>query len=713
MQSAEQRLRLFVRAMDAASNGIMITDALHPEHPIVYVNAGFERISGYSAAEAIGRSGRFLLGDALDQAELEEIRQALRERRTGQAVVECRHQDGRAFWNDLYVAPVPDESGLVTHYVSIIKDITERFQQQRQLAHLTTHDPLTGLANRTLLTDRLEQAIVHAGGCDSVTAVLLIDLDRFKQANDSLGHAAGDRLLQAVATRLESCVREGDTVARTGGNEFAAALIDLTHQQDAVLMAEKMLATLAQPFTIGAEELAITSSIGISCFPSDGRDAGALLRLAEVALHQAKNGGRNDYRCVDDAMNRRAQQAMELEAGLREALQRQELVLHYQPKADLYSGEISGAEALLRWQHPEKGLVPPGDFIPLAEESGAIVPIGEWVLREACRQAKAWQTAGHRPIAVAVNLSARQFRQQDLVERVARALADAGLEPKWLELELTESAVMQDLEAAAEVLRQLKALGVSLAMDDFGTGYSSLGYLKRLPFDCLKIDRSFVNDITTEPDDALIAIAVIAMAHSLRMNVVAEGVETAGQMNYLRNNRCDQIQGYYLAKPMAADRFDDFLRRARQLPQLAGASAQAERVLLVVDDDREILAALKRLLRHGGYRILTATTAEQALEVLATNEVQVVISDQRMPAMSGSELLGRVKELYPHTVRLLFSGYADLPALASAINRGGIFRFLTKPWDDDELRRQLREAFVAYERNLAAQRTVALHREHC
>lgn len=701
-------LKLFIRAVESSPNGIMMTDAVSPQHPIVYINPAFERITGYPAIEAVGRSAHFLLGEKLDQPALRAIRQALRSRRSGQAVVQCFHKSGSAFWNRLSVEPVPGEDGVVSHYISILEDVSEQMSTEYQLAHLATHDALTGLVNRTLLVDRLAQAITHSAHDGHITAVLLINLDRFKQVNNSLGHSLGDTLLRAVATRLEASVHEGNTVARLGGDEFVVVLTELVRNEGATLVAGELLTALGRPFEIDGHELFVTPSIGISFYPQDGDDAVSLLRLADLAMYQVKASGRNGFSCYAQHMNQRAQEMAGLESDLRRALDNGELRLYYQPKADLYSGQICGAEALIRWLHPVKGLILPGQFIPLAEESGIILSIGEWVLREACRQMKEWQCEGLPALTVAVNLSALQCQQENIVEIVAQALKDADLDPGWLQLELTESMVMQNLEAAASLLHRFKALGVSLAMDDFGTGYSSLGYLRQFPFDCLKIDRSFVQNITTEPDDALIAVAVIAMAHSLRLYVVAEGVETESQMRYLRKQNCDQLQGYYFSRPLPADDFRAFVKRAERLPPDSEAADAAPRTLLLVDDEEDILNAIRRLLRRSGYRILTATSVAAALELLALHDVQVVISDQRMPHMSGAEFLGRVKALYPATVRMLLSGYSDLASLTNAINHGAIFRFLTKPWDEDDLRQQIHDAFVHQERELAMRTPLAV-----
>lgn len=694
---AEARLRLFSGAIEATLDGVMLTDALRPDHPIIYINPAFTQITGWEAEEVIGRSGRMLVAD-LEQPGLETIRRILRSRGAGHALLRCVRRDGSLFWNELHVAPVCSEAQEVTHYVSVISDVSDRIQRENQLAHLATHDPLTGLANRTLLNDRLRQAIARAVRDERMVGVMLIDLDRFKQINDVLGHGAGDVLLHMVATRLRAVALESDTVARLGGDEFVLLLSDLDRREDVARTAELLLEHLSAPFLIDDEELCVTLSIGAAIFPDDATDPENLLRLADLAMYEVKESGRNAFRSFSPEMGAHSQQQMVLENDLRRVLERDELVLHYQPKADLYSGQLAGVEALLRWQHPEHGLIPPARFIPLAEEIGMIVPIGVWVLREACRQARAWQMQGLPPLRVAVNLSPRQFNEPNLVEQIGEILTTTGLDPSWLELEVTESLVMANPEAAADYLRRLKKMGISLAMDDFGTGYSSLGYLRRFPFDVLKIDRSFVQNITTEPDDALIAVAVIAMAHSLKLHVVAEGVEDERQMRYLRAHLCDQIQGYLFSPPLPPDEATAFLRSAPKLPNISNPSERPERTLLLVDDEPDILHSLQRLLRRNGYRILTASSAAEGLELLAMNNVQVIVSDQRMPMMTGAEFLGRVKVLYPETIRIVLSGYTELNALTDAINRGAIYKFVTKPWDDQELREIIHDAFVTHER---------------
>ncbi|HWM67187.1 MAG TPA: EAL domain-containing protein [Steroidobacteraceae bacterium] len=429
-----------------------------------------------------------------------------------------------------------------------------------QLQHVAMHDALSGLPNRLLLADRLSQAIAQAERHQNRFAVFVVDLDRFKAINDSLGHLAGDAMLKEVARRLASVLRKADTLARLGGDEFVLVLNEIASAQDVETIAGRVLADIARPVKLSDLELHTSASIGISLFPADGTDAETLLQHADAAMYHAKKNGRNTYQLFVLAMNAFAKDRLELENGLRRALVQGEFVLHYQPKVDVRDGGIDSAEALIRWQHPTRGLTGPLDFIPLAEESGLILPIGEWVLREACRQACAWQTAGLRPLRVAVNLSAQQFRQKNLVAVVRSALNAARLEPRYLELELTESAVMHDAEQSIEILQQLSALGVRISVDDFGTGYSSLSYLRRLPLDKLKIDRAFIRDVVTSRDDAAIVRAIVSLAHNLRLKVIAEGVETPDQLAFLRELGCDQYQGYHYSVPVPDNVFVEMLR---------------------------------------------------------------------------------------------------------------------------------------------------------
>jgi diguanylate cyclase (GGDEF)-like protein len=435
-------------------------------------------------------------------------------------------------------------------------------QANAQLEHAATHDALTGLPNRVLLADRLAQATAQSERYSRGFAVLVVDLDRFKSINDSLGHIAGDDMLKEVARRLSQMLRKADTLARLGGDEFVLVLNEISGPRDAETVASKVLASMADPVELSGLDVQISASIGISVFPEDGTDAETLLQHADAAMYHAKKNGRNAFQFFAPVMNVFARERLELESGLRRALVQGEFELHYQPKVDVDSGRIDSAEALIRWHHPKRGLTAPSGFIPIAEETGLIVPIGEWVLYEACRQAREWQTDGMRPLRIAVNLSATQFKQKNLVATVREALAAAGLDPGYLELELTESAVMQDPESSIQVLRQLSGLGVRISVDDFGTGYSSLSYLRRLPLDKLKIDRSFISGVAASRDDAEIVRAIVSLAHSLHLKVIAEGVETEDQLTFLRGLGCDQYQGFHCSPPVPADEFERMMRHA-------------------------------------------------------------------------------------------------------------------------------------------------------
>ncbi|TCS35655.1 PAS domain S-box-containing protein/diguanylate cyclase (GGDEF)-like protein [Paucimonas lemoignei] len=472
------------------------------------------------------------------------------------------HKQGHAVWANVTVSSMRDALGR-QRFIGLVEDISRRKEAEEELRRLVNHDALTGLPNRLLLEDRLGQAIAHAHRAGKLVAVMFIDLDRFKNINDSLGHDAGDEVIVEIASRIANSLREADTVARQGGDEFVVVLPDMAQEEDAAIVAQKILQSLFQPMVVSGQELFPTGSIGISLYPRDGQDAQTLLKHADAAMYRAKAEGRNDYQFYAGSMGTNAMDSLKLEGALRRALERNEFLLHYQPQVDIRSGAVVGVEALLRWQPQGKEMVSPADFIPIAEETGLIVPIGEWVLATACAQHKAWRDAGLPPIRIGVNLSARQFQRQDLAKRVARLLEEMDCTPDCLALEITESDVMQNPEAAVEILRQLHAMGMHLAIDDFGTGYSSLSYLKRFPIDCLKIDRSFVRDITSDADDAMIVNSVIALAHSMKLSVIAEGVETAQQLDFLSDHGCDQMQGYYFSKPVPADQIAKLLQAVK------------------------------------------------------------------------------------------------------------------------------------------------------
>jgi diguanylate cyclase (GGDEF)-like protein/PAS domain S-box-containing protein len=553
----EEALRLSERAIEASVNPIIIT--VHPAAgaKIVYVNPAFERVTGYPRHEAVGRNCNFLQGKDRNQPELEKLRLALREGKDCNVLLRNYRKDGTLFWNDLYITPVRDQAtGEVTHFVGVQHDVTQTRRYAEELEHQANHDALTGLANRSLLRDRIDQALVYAQRHGRLVMVAFVDLDDFKLINDSLGHSAGDQLLQIIAQRLQSCVRKGDTVARLGGDEFVLILSDQGVEDSQHGMMERVIAAVSEPCEIESQELRVTCSIGISVYPHDASDAETLLRMADAAMYRAKDVGRNNFQFHTKELTARVTDRLALDAGLHRALDRGELFLNYQPQYDLKSGRVIGMEALIRWAHPERGVMQPGTFIALAEDNGLIVPIGAWVIHTACLQNKALQGAGVAPIKVAVNLSVRQFRQKGLVKAIASILADIGLDARYLELELTESTVMHSADEVIRTLRELEHMGVQLSVDDFGTGYSSLSYLKRFPVHRLKIDQSFVRDIGSDPDDTAIVQSIIALGHALKMKIVAEGVESPEQLAFLTASGCDEAQGYHFGRPMP---FEDIL----------------------------------------------------------------------------------------------------------------------------------------------------------
>ncbi len=565
-----------------------------------------------------------------------------------------------------------------------------------ELVHLASHDRLTGLPNRNLLSDRLRQHIAHAERNTQCVAVLALDVRGIGEVNQSAGYETGDAALKCVAQALRLLVREGDTLARLDGDRFAVMIADLDANERVAQLAQQMVLCLAEPVAVGGQTFLLSANAGIALFPGDGRDAETLLKHANLALSLAKRQGRGAVqffsRDLGERQARRALLAGELHLGL----ERGELFLEYQPQVDLRSGNICGFEALLRWRHPERGLISPAEFVPIAEDLGLMVPIGEWLTATACRQLGEWKAAGTGDLRMSINLAPQQVCQPELVQMLTRIVKENGIDPSQIDLELTENTLLAAGGRNLEQIRALRKLGYTFAIDDFGTGYCNFAYLREFPVDSVKIDQSFVRGVTTNPSDAAICASIVAVAHALKLRVVAEGVETKAQLASIAGFGCDQMQGFLYSRPLGAADAGALLREGRKLAAEHGAES-ALRTLLIVDDEPNIALALNRSLRRDGYRILIANGADEGFDLLARNRVGVILSDQRMPVMNGTEFLRRVKDLYPNTVRIVLSGYTDLQSVTDAINQGDIYKFLTKPWEDRELRETLREAFLRQE----------------
>lgn len=543
----QQWLQLIGSALETAANAVMITRA---DGIIVWVNAALTMLSGYSRDELLGNTPKIFDSEEQSPIFWQHFWGTIMQGRAWHHEIINKHRDGTHYPIRQTVTPIQNGAGEVTHFISMQEDISQEKANKDKLRHSATHDMLTGLPNRMLMQERLQQAMSASKRGNHAVGIIFIDLDHFKIINDSLGHQVGDDLLRQVATRLSACLRAGDTLARLGGDEFVVLLPGINTPLDAAVVAEKMLDSLSKPIIVDTHELTIGCSLGISLFPLDGEDADTLLKHADTAMYTAKEGGRNNYHFYVPDMNARVVKRMELEKDLRRALAQNEFDLQYQPQTELKTGRIIGVEALIRWNHPQRGLVSPLDFIPIAEEIGLIVPIGEWVLRTACQQAVAWQSAGLPDITVAVNVSVRQFKNEAILTSVEKVLRETGVQPHQIELEITESMMLENAEAATVILHKLHDMGFQLALDDFGTGFSSLGYLKRLPFHVLKIDRTFVQDIGVDDEDTAIAVSIIGLAHNLGMKAIAEGVETPEQRAFLKKHRCDFEQGFLFSRPL-------------------------------------------------------------------------------------------------------------------------------------------------------------------
>ncbi|BAS57475.1 MULTISPECIES: sensor domain-containing protein [Leptolyngbya] len=565
----EEYLRLLESVVVNANEIVMISQTEEAiDDPlglrIVYVNDAFSRATGYSSGEAIGKSALLLLGEKTSISEVDRIRDTLNAHEPVRAEVILYRKDESHFWVDVNMVPIRNEQGQVTHFVSVMREVTERKIVEEQLRRNAFHDSLTGLPNRLLFMERLSQTVERAHEDPNYRfALLFLDLDRFKVINDSLGHMIGDQLLIAIARRLESCLNKHDTVARLGGDEFTILLENIKSDADATKVAERVQKALSTPFNLSGHEVFTSASIGITLSSTDFDRPEDLLRGADIAMYRAKAQGKACHEVFDHDMHTHVVALMQLENDLRRAVERQDFELYYQPIVALATGRIMGFEALVRWQHPEQGIISPAKFVPIAEETGLIIPLGQWVLREACRQLKQWQDefSSEPPLTVSVNLSSRQFSQPSLINQIRQILVETGIDAHCLKLEITESAIMENTESAMDMLLQLKAMGIQLSVDDFGTGYSSLGYLYRFPMDVLKIDRSFVSRVDVDGEKLELVRTIITLAWNLGMDVVAEGVETTKQLAQLKALKCEYGQGFLFSKPLPR------LEAAKLIPQ--------------------------------------------------------------------------------------------------------------------------------------------------
>lgn len=557
----QRQLKLFKRAVDASSNGVVIADITQPDMPISYVNNGFEKITGYVQDEITGKNCRFLQGKEPNEVTIKQIREAIASKQEVSVILKNYRKDGSGFWNNLFLSPVPDDEGVITHYIGIQTDITEQKNYERELAFNASHDLLTGLPNRGLLRDRLSQSVKISSRHKEQVAVLFIDLDGFKLINDSLGHLIGDEVICKVSARINRLIRTGDTLARIGGDEFVLMLPDLYELDQTNIMAERVLKTVSEPLKIAGKELQLTASIGISLSDNELHDPMDLVKRADLAMFRAKQLGRNNFQWYNPDMEKTLNKRLSFRAMLKQAFANQEFELYYQPQVSADNGRLTGLEALLRWEHPELGFIGPDEFIPIAEEMGLIVEIGHWVIEQAANYNRSLQQRGLAEVVMAVNLSSLQFQRAGFVEQLEATLNKAKLAAKWFELELTESLLLENIEQVVDKLYHLKKLGISIAIDDFGTGYSSLNYLKRLPIDKLKIDKSFIRELDIDQKDAAITRAIIAMGQQLGLQVIAEGVETLSQANLLSQYGCNELQGYFYAKPLPAAKLEQFIKQ--------------------------------------------------------------------------------------------------------------------------------------------------------
>lgn len=643
-KKAEKELSLLATVFEHSGEAIMITDA---DNNIIETNAAFYKQTGYTQQEMLGKNPRVLASGETKAETYQQMWGDLNNKGFWQGEIWDRAKDGHVYPTWTSITAVRDEQNRICNYIASFSDITEHKAAQDRIHYLAHHDSLTDLPNRFTLTERLEQTISSARRNTEKVAVMFIDLDHFKNINDTLGHDMGDKLLVQVGQRLQSCVRNSDIVARLGGDEFVVALAEIEDIETVFHVADKILHTLGLPYALDGHDLHSSPSIGIAFFPEDGENVEEVMRNADVAMYHAKFRGRNNYQFFEEAMNTASLECMELENDLRMALEREEFLLHYQPQINIATGRVVGVEALVRWQHPTKGLISPLKFIPIAEDAGLILPLGEWVMRTACRQLRQWSGQGMAEMQMCVNLSARQFRQDYLPALVASIVVKEEIDPALLELEITESMAMDNPQEAVDTMQMLRGIGVKLSIDDFGTGYSSLSYLKQFPINRLKLDRSFVKDIESDPNDAAICAATIALAHNLGLDVVAEGVETEKQHDYLKLLNCDKVQGYYFCKPMPAGEAQSYVAERNASGNVFGADIPPSNHVLVIDSDDWVCNFLKHTMEYLGHKPAVMTDLAEGLAKMRKDPdlFKLIMVDITMPNVSAADITKAIREV--------------------------------------------------------------------
>lgn len=690
--------KLMTLLFETSSQGMFVCDM---EGRLIMVNPAFATIVGYAREELQGVKPDFLIPLRGNDQYYREFRHQVYKQNGWDGELSGRRKDGDIFPLWLTLRFLPSQPELINgvkegYYIGIITDLSVSRMLEDSVLQLSRTDSLSEL-NRVLLEDRLSMAIRQAERQQQMVAVLYINLRHFRMVNDRFGYAIGDWVLMAQLQRLRNLVGNRGLVCRLFANNYVVVVSGLDDLSPVQVLAEQIVEQLSQPLFYDNKEIISQPAIGISDYPPHGQTAVDLIHHADTAMDWCRRDGTCNVQLFSEHLHTDLQHRMELERELRQALQRNEFFLEYQPQINLQTREVKSVEALIRWNSP-RGVLQPKNFISFAEECDLIIPISNWVIREACRQGAEWIKQGAQ-LNIAVNLSASHFQNGMLLEQIASAVNDSGFPVGMLELEVTESCIMQDVGNSITTLRALKALGVSISVDDFGTGYSSLSYLKLFPLDKLKIDQSFVCDLSGSNSDAVIVRAIIALGHAMGLTVIAEGVETQEQYALLRSWHCDEMQGFLFSRPSLPDSLPAIIKHLNNQTSefTLSHTKETEHVLLLVDDEPSILNALRRTLRSGEYRIVIANNAEEALDALARNEVGVIITDNRMPGVSGIELLRQVKQRYPQITRIMLSGYSDFTSLSSAINSGEIFRFLSKPWEDDQIKAAVHEGFMKFD----------------